>query len=57
MYLLISFQKSKDEKKKKKHKSEEKEGDLLGAEVDEPVVQSEEPSQASEPPTSNSAEV
>lgn len=57
MYLLISFQKSKDEKKKKKHKSEEKDGDLLGAEVDEPVVQSEEPSQASEPPTSNSAEV
>ncbi|XP_024910067.1 AP-3 complex subunit delta-1 isoform X4 [Cynoglossus semilaevis] len=49
--------KSKDEKKKKKHKSEEKDGDLLGAEVDEPVVQSEEPSQASEPPTSNSAEV
>ncbi|KAF6721398.1 AP-3 complex subunit delta-1 [Oryzias melastigma] len=48
--------KSKEEKKKKKHKHEEKEEDLLGGEADEPVGQSEEPSEVAAPPTSTTAE-
>ncbi|XP_037829978.1 AP-3 complex subunit delta-1 isoform X2 [Kryptolebias marmoratus] len=48
--------KSKEEKKKKKHKHEEKEEDLLGGQMEEPVVQSEETSEVAALPTSSSAE-
>lgn len=52
-------QKSKEEKKKKKkHKHEEKEEDLMGAQADEPAVQSEETNEVAEvAATSPSAEV
>lgn len=56
-FILLFLQKSKEEKKKKKQKHEEKEKDLLGAQADEPVVQSEETREVAPPPTSTSAEV
>lgn len=54
------LQKSKEEKKKKKkkHKHEEKEEDLMGAQADEPAVQSEETNEVAEVvATSTSTEV
>lgn len=57
IYHLVFLQKSKEEKKKKKHKHEEKGEDLLGGQVEEPVVQSEETNEVAALPTSTSAEV
>lgn len=56
---LITFQKSKEEKKtkKKKHKHEDKGADLLEVQAEDVVVQSEETNEVAALPASTSAEV